>query len=37
VNFGSLPADLDPALPLPEKMLEAAMRHIRIWKTWTSV
>jgi (E)-4-hydroxy-3-methylbut-2-enyl-diphosphate synthase len=30
VNFGSLPQDLDPALTLPQKMAEAAMRHIRI-------
>ncbi len=30
VNFGSLPDDLDPALSVPEKMVEAALRHIRI-------
>jgi (E)-4-hydroxy-3-methylbut-2-enyl-diphosphate synthase len=30
VNFGSLPADLDPALSVPEKMVEAALRHIHI-------
>ncbi len=30
VNFGSLPQDLDPALTLPQKMAEAAIRHIRI-------
>ena len=30
VNFGSLPQDLDPRLTLPQKMAEAAMRHIRI-------
>jgi (E)-4-hydroxy-3-methylbut-2-enyl-diphosphate synthase len=30
VNFGSLPADLDPAWSLPRKMAEAALRHIRI-------
>jgi (E)-4-hydroxy-3-methylbut-2-enyl-diphosphate synthase len=30
VNFGSLPQDLDPALSLPQKMSEAALRHIRI-------
>jgi (E)-4-hydroxy-3-methylbut-2-enyl-diphosphate synthase len=30
VNFGSLPDDLDPALTLPEKMVEAGLRHIRI-------
>jgi (E)-4-hydroxy-3-methylbut-2-enyl-diphosphate synthase len=30
VNFGSLPADLDPRLSIPQKMVEAAMRHIRI-------
>jgi (E)-4-hydroxy-3-methylbut-2-enyl-diphosphate synthase len=30
VNFGSLPQDLDPQLTLPQKMAEAAMRHIRI-------
>jgi (E)-4-hydroxy-3-methylbut-2-enyl-diphosphate synthase len=29
-NFGSLPADLDPQLSLPQKMVEAARRHIRI-------
>jgi (E)-4-hydroxy-3-methylbut-2-enyl-diphosphate synthase len=30
VNFGSLPADLDPGLTLPQQMVEAALRHIRI-------
>jgi (E)-4-hydroxy-3-methylbut-2-enyl-diphosphate synthase len=30
VNFGSLPVDLDPELSIPQKMVEAAMRHIRI-------
>jgi (E)-4-hydroxy-3-methylbut-2-enyl-diphosphate synthase len=30
VNFGSLPADLDPALSLPLQMVEAALRHVRI-------
>jgi len=30
VNFGSLPQDLDPGLSIPQKMTEAAMRHIRI-------
>jgi (E)-4-hydroxy-3-methylbut-2-enyl-diphosphate synthase len=30
VNFGSLPQDLDPTLTLPQKMSEAALRHIRI-------
>jgi (E)-4-hydroxy-3-methylbut-2-enyl-diphosphate synthase len=30
VNFGSLPQDLDPTLSLPQKMAEAALRHIRI-------
>jgi (E)-4-hydroxy-3-methylbut-2-enyl-diphosphate synthase len=30
VNFGSLPKDLDPTLSLPQKMSEAALRHIRI-------
>ena len=30
VNFGSLPEDLDPALSIAEKMVEAALRHIRI-------
>jgi (E)-4-hydroxy-3-methylbut-2-enyl-diphosphate synthase len=30
VNFGSLPADLDPGLSIPQKMVEAAMRHIHI-------
>jgi (E)-4-hydroxy-3-methylbut-2-enyl-diphosphate synthase len=30
VNFGSLPKDLEPGLTLPQKMSEAAMRHIRI-------
>jgi (E)-4-hydroxy-3-methylbut-2-enyl-diphosphate synthase len=30
VNFGSLPEDLDPKLSLPEKMVEAALRHVRI-------
>jgi (E)-4-hydroxy-3-methylbut-2-enyl-diphosphate synthase len=30
VNFGSLPEDIEPALPVPDKMVEAAMRHIRI-------
>ena len=30
VNFGSLPADLDPRLSVPEQMAEAALRHIRI-------
>jgi (E)-4-hydroxy-3-methylbut-2-enyl-diphosphate synthase len=30
VNFGSLPKDLDPLLPVPRQMVEAAFRHIRI-------
>ena len=30
VNFGSLPKDLDPLLSIPEQMVEAAFRHIRI-------
>ncbi len=30
VNFGSLPEDIDPALSTAEKMVEAALRHIRI-------
>lgn len=30
VNFGSLPEDLDSKLSVPEKMVEAALRHIRI-------
>ncbi|HSW58336.1 MAG TPA: flavodoxin-dependent (E)-4-hydroxy-3-methylbut-2-enyl-diphosphate synthase [Dehalococcoidales bacterium] len=30
VNFGSLPANLDTRLSLPEKMVEAAMQHIRL-------
>jgi (E)-4-hydroxy-3-methylbut-2-enyl-diphosphate synthase len=30
VNFGSLPLDLDPQLSVPRRMVEAAMRHIRI-------
>jgi (E)-4-hydroxy-3-methylbut-2-enyl-diphosphate synthase len=30
VNFGSLPEDIEPALSVPDKMVEAAMRHIRI-------
>ena len=30
VNFGSLPEDLDPKLSVPEKMVEAGLRHIRI-------
>jgi len=30
VNFGSLPDDLDPNLTIPRKMVEAAMRHVRI-------
>jgi (E)-4-hydroxy-3-methylbut-2-enyl-diphosphate synthase len=30
VNFGSLPKDLDPSLTVPQQMVEAAMRHIRI-------
>jgi (E)-4-hydroxy-3-methylbut-2-enyl-diphosphate synthase len=30
VNAGSLPADLDPTLPLPQRMLEAAMRQIKL-------
>jgi (E)-4-hydroxy-3-methylbut-2-enyl-diphosphate synthase len=30
VNFGSLPQDLDPNLTVPQKMVEAALRHIRI-------
>ncbi|MBN1189453.1 MAG: flavodoxin-dependent (E)-4-hydroxy-3-methylbut-2-enyl-diphosphate synthase [Dehalococcoidales bacterium] len=30
VNLGSLPPDLDPALSVPGKMVEAALRHIRI-------
>jgi len=30
VNFGSLPLDLDTSLSLPKKMVEAAMRHVRI-------
>jgi len=29
VNAGSLPRDLDPALPLAERMIEAAMREVR--------
>ena len=30
VNFGSLPVDLGPELSIPQKMVEAAMRHVRI-------
>jgi (E)-4-hydroxy-3-methylbut-2-enyl-diphosphate synthase len=30
VNFGSLPKDLDPRLSIPQKMVEAAFRHIRL-------
>ncbi len=30
VNFGSLPRDLDPELTVPQQMVEAALRHIRI-------
>jgi len=30
VNFGSLPTDLDPAIPLPRRMAQAALRHIYI-------
>jgi (E)-4-hydroxy-3-methylbut-2-enyl-diphosphate synthase len=30
VNFGSLPKDLDPKLTVPQQMVEAAFRHIRI-------
>jgi len=30
VNFGSLPKDLDPELTIPQQMVEAALRHIRI-------
>jgi len=30
VNFGSLPKDLDPNLTVPQQMVEAAFRHIRI-------
>jgi (E)-4-hydroxy-3-methylbut-2-enyl-diphosphate synthase len=30
VNFGSLPQDLNPQLSIPQKMVEAALRHIRI-------
>lgn len=30
VNFGSLPKDLDPKLTVPQQMVEAALRHIRI-------
>jgi (E)-4-hydroxy-3-methylbut-2-enyl-diphosphate synthase len=30
VNFGSLPSDLEPQMSIPQKMVEAAMRHIRI-------
>jgi (E)-4-hydroxy-3-methylbut-2-enyl-diphosphate synthase len=30
VNFGSLPKDLDPALTIPQQMVSAALRHIRI-------
>jgi (E)-4-hydroxy-3-methylbut-2-enyl-diphosphate synthase len=30
VNFGSLPDDLAPTLTVPEKMVEAALRHVRI-------
>ena len=30
VNFGSLPKDLDPKLTIPQQMVEAALRHIRI-------
>jgi (E)-4-hydroxy-3-methylbut-2-enyl-diphosphate synthase len=30
VNFGSLPKDLDPRLTVPQQMVAAALRHIRI-------
>jgi (E)-4-hydroxy-3-methylbut-2-enyl-diphosphate synthase len=30
VNFGSLPNDLDQKLTVPQKMVEAAMRHVRL-------
>jgi (E)-4-hydroxy-3-methylbut-2-enyl-diphosphate synthase len=30
VNFGSLPQDLDPKLSIPQQMVEAALRHVRI-------
>jgi (E)-4-hydroxy-3-methylbut-2-enyl-diphosphate synthase len=30
VNFGSLPKDLNPAMTVPQQMVEAALRHIRI-------
>ncbi len=30
VNFGSLPADIDPALSVAGQMVEAALRHVRI-------
>jgi (E)-4-hydroxy-3-methylbut-2-enyl-diphosphate synthase len=30
VNFGSLPQDMDPTLTIPQRMSEAALRHIRI-------
>ena len=30
VNVGSLPKDLDPELTIPQQMVEAALRHIRI-------
>jgi (E)-4-hydroxy-3-methylbut-2-enyl-diphosphate synthase len=30
VNFGSLPEDIEPSLSVPDKMVEAALRHIRI-------
>ncbi len=30
VNFGSLPKDLNPKLTIPQQMVEAALRHIRI-------
>ncbi len=30
VNAGSLPKDLDESMPLPDRMVEAAMRHVRI-------
>ena len=30
VNFGSLPRDLGPELTVPQKMVAAALRHIRI-------
>ena len=30
INFGSLPQDLDPTLTIPQRMSEAALRHIRI-------